>query len=116
MEEADQIRGADIEVSDIILATGLRFWTDVIKKQKIESLHSCKMVLDYLQAYLNDLNKFGGNSEQYAVCGMRRFKIKKSYVLLGNILNCFHMRGGRGGILYFYSTNFLAHFPPSHII
>ena len=57
--EEDKIQGADIEVSDIILAVGMRFWTDVIKKQKIESIDSCKMVLDYLQDYLNDLNKFG---------------------------------------------------------
>ena len=78
----DQIRGEDMEVSDVILAIGLRFWINVINKQKIESIHSCKMVLDYLRDYLNDLNKFGGNNEQFGVIGMRRFKIKKSYVLI----------------------------------
>ena len=71
-----------MEVSDIILAIGLRFWINVIDKQKINSIHSCKMVLDYLRDYLNDLNTFGGNYEQYGVIGMRRFKIKKSYVLI----------------------------------
>ena len=70
-------------MSDIILAIGLRFWIDVIDKQKVESIHSCKLVLDYLRVYLNDLNKFGVNYEQHCVVGMRRFKIKQSYVLLG---------------------------------
>ena len=78
----DQIRGEDMEVSDVILAIGLRFWINVINKQKIESIHSCKMVLDYLRDYLNDLNKFGGNNEHFGVIGLRRFKIKKSYVLI----------------------------------
>ena len=55
--EEDKIQGADIEVSDIILAVGMRFWTNVIKKQKIESIDSCKMVLDYLQDYLNDFKE-----------------------------------------------------------
>ena len=82
VKQEDQIRGEDMEVSDVILAIGLRFWINVINKQKIESIHSCKMVLDYLRDYLNDLNKFGGNNEHFGVIGLRRFKIKKSYVLI----------------------------------
>ena len=45
------------EVVVVILVLGIKFWQTTVEKQKIVELKHCKVIINYLQGFLSDLNR-----------------------------------------------------------
>ena len=41
---------------DFVLAAGIRFWYDVVKKKDIQNINHCNVVLNYFEGFLDDLD------------------------------------------------------------
>ena len=45
------------EVMVIVLVLGIKFWQNTIEKQSINDVNHCKVIINYLQGFMSDLNK-----------------------------------------------------------
>merc|ERR1712227_649490 len=44
------------EVMVIVLVLGIKFWQNTIEKQSINDVNHCKVIINYLQGFVSDIN------------------------------------------------------------
>ena len=54
-DDSTEVQDQD-DVVLVILVLGIKFWQNTVEKQKIVELNHCKVIINYLQGFLSDLN------------------------------------------------------------
>ena len=59
VQDSREVQDHDEEIV-IVLVLGIKFWQNTVAKQKINELNHCKVIINYLQGFLNDIIKNSG--------------------------------------------------------
>ena len=56
VQNSSEILDSDV-VTIIVHVLGIKFWQKTVEKQKVNDIKHCKVIINYLQGFISDLNK-----------------------------------------------------------